>query len=233
MSESKTPLLSNLLIVMAKAPVPGQVKTRLCPQISPGKAAELYRCFLQDRISQMAELKGTELAVAFTPESAFAFFTAQTPDRFQLFAQKGKTLGDRLTRLFSDRFAEGYTAVSVIDSDTPDLESSIMNQSFRLLVSHDVVYGPSRDGGFYLVGLRNPYPALFEEIPWSTAEVLQVSLKKAKKMGLKTALLPERHDIDTYEDLVSFYLRYKDRTTKDNGPGKHTFQYLKQHLYLI
>lgn len=230
MSDIKMPLPSNLLIVMAKAPMPGQVKTRLSPRIPPDKATELYRCLLQDRISQMAELDEPELAIAYTPESAAAYFKARKPDRFRLFAQKGKTLSDRLTRLFSDRFAEGYTAVSVIDSDTPDLESSIMNQSFRLLASHDAVYGPSHDGGFYLVGLRNPHPAIFEEIPWSTPDVLQASLMNAEKLGLKTALLPERRDIDTYDDLVDFYMRYKDRNTKERGPGKHTFRYLKQHL---
>lgn len=218
----------KLLIVMSKAPVPGLVKTRLSPQLTAEKAAECYDCLLKDRISRMALLDDIELAVAYTPASAAAYFSALIPDQFHQFVQQGETLSDRLNRLIADRFAEGYGAVLIIDSDTPDLNNKMINKSFQLLVSNDLVYGPSRDGGYYLVGMKKHYPELFNDIPWSSTDVLKISLKIAGQLGLQTALLPALDDIDTYDDLTRFYRRFKQRGDLD-GPGSLVFRYIEEN----
>ncbi len=128
-----------LLVIVAKAPVPGEVKTRLVPHFSPVEAADLFRCFLQDRIKEMGKLKGIDLAIAFTPAAARETFARITRNGFKLFAQKGEDLGQRLNSVFIEKLARGYDAVSIIDSDTPDLPGAIVEQSFRILMSAPIV----------------------------------------------------------------------------------------------
>ena len=217
-----------LLVVVAKAPVPGQVKTRLIPHLTSEEAADLYRCFLEDRIIAMNSLKGVNLAIAYTPSNARDMFASFSRNEFSLFSQKGRDLGERLNRIFEEKLADGYDAVSIIDSDSPDLPASTVQESFKRLLTQktDVVFGPCHDGGYYLVGMRKPHPQLFCDIPWSTETVLAKTLETAKKIGVKTTLLPRWNDLDTLEDLIVFYNRYKNRSFKTNWPGEKTFGYL-------
>jgi hypothetical protein len=219
-----------LLVVVAKAPVPGEVKTRLIPPFTPQEAANLYRCFLQDRLNETGQLKGIDLAVAFTPETARHIFARITSNGFKLFAQKGENLGQRLNNIFIEKIAQGYDAVSIIDSDTPDLPGFIVEQSFRNLISDnvDAVFGPCDDGGYYLVGMSRPHPQLFEDIPWSTAAVLDITLKRAARLGIRTQLLPGWNDLDTFEDLIDFYARHKNLSPDVKWAGKITFNYLSR-----
>jgi rSAM/selenodomain-associated transferase 1 len=221
---------AKLLVVVAKEPVPGKVKTRFIPQLSPADAAGLYRCSLHDRITEISALNGVDRAIAYTPEDARDTFTELSLDGFELFAQRGKGLGERLNNIFQDNLARGYQAVSIVDSDSPDLPKSIINESFGLLLSKqaEVVLGPCHDGGYYLVGLRKPYPELFRNIPWSTKNVLSTTLEKARKMGLNVRLLSRWNDLDTFEDILEYYNRYKDRPLSKNWPGKKTFVFLSQ-----
>jgi rSAM/selenodomain-associated transferase 1 len=217
-----------LLVVVAKAPVPGKVKTRLIPDFTAGEAADLYRCFLEDRIIAMNSLKGVDLAIAYTPADAAEMFTPFRRNGFCLFSQKGKDLGERLNSIFQEKLADGYDAVSIIDSDSPDLPASTVQESFKRLLSNqtDVVFGPCHDGGYYLVGMRKPHPELFYNIPWSTETVLANTLETAKKVGVKTDLLPWWNDLDIFEDLIVFYNKYKNQSFKSNWPGEKTFGYL-------
>jgi len=219
-----------LLVVVAKAPVPGKVKTRLIPHFTPEEAAALYRCFLQDKITAISTLTGLDLAIAFTPADAGDAFAPFTRNGFELFSQKGKDLGERLNNIFLEKLAGGYDAVSIIDSDSPDLPGSAVEESFKRLLSNqsEVVLGPCRDGGYYLVGMCKPHPELFYDIPWSTDAVLTNTLEKAKKLRVKTGLLPWWNDLDTLEDLVVFYNKYKNQSLKTNWAGEKTFLYLSR-----
>jgi rSAM/selenodomain-associated transferase 1 len=221
---------AKLLVVVAKEPVPGKVKTRLIPQLSPAEAAGLYRCSLHDRITEISALNGVDRAIAYTPADARDTFTELSLDGFELFAQRGKGLGERLNNIFQDNLARGYQAVSIVDSDSPDLPRSIINESFRLLLSKEaeVVLGPCHDGGYYLVGLGKSYPQLFRNIPWSTKNVLSTTLAKAGKMGLDVRLLSRWNDLDTFEDLLEFYNKYKDRKLSEDWAGKQTLAFLSQ-----
>ena len=220
--------LTKLLVVVAKEPVPGKVKTRLFPELSPAIAADLYRCFLRDRIQEVSTLDEVDRAIAYTPEKARDTFTRLALDGFKLFAQQGKHLGERLNNIFMEKLSQGYKAVSIVDSDSADLPKSIIKESFHLLSSKqaEVVFGPCRDGGYYLVGMRKPHPELFHNIPWSTETVLVNTLETAKRIGLKTNLLPWWNDLDTFEDLIVFYNKYKNQSFKSNWPGEKTFGYL-------
>ena len=221
---------NELLVVVAKAPVPGRVKTRFLPELTLEEAADLYQCFIHDRITEISTLDGIDKAIAFTPARARETFAAFTPNGFQLFVQKGEDLGERLINIFLDNFAHGYEAVSIIDSDSPDLPKSIVLESFRILLSDrsDVVFGPCQDGGYYLVGMRKPHSELFKDIPWSTETVLQVTLEKAKKIGIKTELLSSWNDLDTFQDLIAFYEKYKDQKFRKNRVGEKTLSFLSR-----
>ena len=120
---------AKLLVVVAKEPVPGKVKTRFYPALSPIDAAGLYRCFLLDRIAGVSALTGIDIAIAYTPEEARKTFAEFALGGFELFAQRGKNLGERLHNIFLDKFDRGYTAVSIVDSDSPDLPKSVMEYS--------------------------------------------------------------------------------------------------------
>lgn len=222
--------MEKLLVIVAKQPVPGRVKTRLFPKLSPEAAADLYRCFLQDRIKEVSSLNGVDRAIAYTPEAAKETFASLALDGFELFAQRGKHLGERLNNIFLEKLSQGYEAVSIVDSDSPDLPKSLINESFELLLSRqaDIVLGPCYDGGYYLVGMRKPHPELFRNIPWSTENVLSVTLEKAKKMGLNVKLLSIWNDLDTFEDLVEFYNMYKDRLSSKDWVGSKTLTYLSR-----
>ena len=213
---------------MAKEPVAGRVKTRLSPPLTPTEAAGLYGCMLEDRLTEMKTLDGIDLALAYTPEYTEKSFSTVVPKKFTLFYQYGEDLGDKLIHIFKDNLAKGYEAVSVIGSDIPDLTRSIMLKSFNLLFSSpaDVVFGPSIDGGYYLVGMKKNHPELFKEIPWSRDNVLTVSLQKAEQLGLSVALLPRHNDIDTHEDILRFYRQYQNRSLEYDWAGSKTFGFL-------
>ena len=222
--------VEKLLVIVAKQPIPGRVKTRLFPKLSPEAAADLYRCFLQDRIKEVSSLNGVDRAIAYTPGAAKETFASLALDGFELFAQRGKHLGERLNNIFLEKLSQGYEAVSIVDSDSPDLPKSLINESFELLLTRqaDIVLGPCYDGGYYLVGIRKPHPELFRNIPWSTENVLSVTLEKARKMGLNVKLLSIWNDLDTFEDLVEFYNMYKDRLLSKDWVGNKTLTYLSR-----
>ena len=219
-----------LLVVVAKAPVPGEVKTRLHPQLTIDEATDLYRCFLQDRIQEIGQLTKVDLAISYTPEESREYFSRFISNGFHLFPQRGKNLGERLSNIFKDKLADKYDAVSIVDSDTPDLPRSIVQQSFQLLMSNgvDAVFGPCDDGGYYLVAMRRPQPDLFQHIPWSTEAVLATTLERANAIGLKAELLPRWNDLDTFEDLIEFYNRHRHQLSEKNWAGQHTLNYLSR-----
>ncbi|MEE8397525.1 MAG: TIGR04282 family arsenosugar biosynthesis glycosyltransferase, partial [Desulfobacterales bacterium] len=194
----------DILVVMAKAPVSGQVKTRLCPPLSPGQAAAIYDCFLKDRLREMSDLAGCDRAIAYMPQTAMSRFETYANGSFDIFPQRGNDLGNRMHNIFVDRFREGFVGVVIIGSDSPDLPKSIITESFQRLScgKTEVVIGPATDGGYYLVGMKRIYPELFADVPWSTDKVLTTTLEIARSLGLRTDLLPEWSDIDTYHNLL-------------------------------
>jgi len=218
----------SLLIIFAKEPRPGQVKTRLTPPLSPENAARLYRCFLEDILEEMARLPGLSLALAYTPDTALNFFKELTPAGVILFPQEGPGLGERLVHAFDRGFAANLGTVLVRNSDSPDLPGESMLAAARALDSGqaDLVLGPSPDGGYYLVGLNAPRPELFREMNWSTPGVLPETLARAANLSLTVHLLPAWPDIDTLGDLQTFI----QRPPLPGAPGGRTYQYAQELL---
>jgi len=225
-----------IVVIVAKEPLPTRVKTRLCPNISPDGAAELYTLFVQDMAGEMFGLTESagdpssciSVAVAYTPEESQAAFEAILPVSIPLFPQWGADLGERLLHIFEEMCGKGYDQVHIINSDSPDMPRSLIRESAKLLGAPqtDLVLGPCADGGYYLIGLKRPVPELFREIPWSTDRVLGMTLERARGLGLSCALLDPWYDIDTYGDLVRFLDRNRNRKSDDYGPGWRTLKYL-------
>ncbi len=209
------------LIIMAKEPVPGKVKTRLAPPFSPEEAARLYRCLLEDTVDLVRSIPGARGGVAFSPASAAGWFRSLMPAGFLLLPQPRGGLGNRLEKIFQTMFAGGARAACLINSDGPDLPPAYLGEAFRLLEEDgvDAVFGPNPDGGYYLVGLRAAAP-IFRGIPWSTGRVLEVSLAKARRAELQTATLPPWPDLDTLEDLREAFNRWRSGAAT---PPRRTF----------
>jgi hypothetical protein len=228
--------MKAIVVIVAKEPLPAQVKTRLCPHLSASRAAELYTLFIQDMVDEMSRLRESasdpsscvSVAIAYTPEESEAAFEAILPVPVPLFPQQGADLGQRLLHVFEKLCGKGYDQVHIINSDSPDMPRSLISESTKLLESPqtDLVLGPCADGGYYLIGLKEPVPELFREIPWSTDRVLEMTLERARTTGLSCALLEPWYDIDTFGDLTLFLERNRERKGDGYAPGWRTLKYL-------
>ncbi len=192
------------MAIMAKVPIPGEVKTRLCPPLSPEQAAALARCFLQDRVEQITGVETAEPIVAFTPPERADDLRRLLPRGARLVPQNGADLGARLDRLLTDLLAEGHPGAVAVDADSPSLPTAFLRRACARLLEGtvDVVVGPCEDGGYYLIGLRAPTPELFRDMPWSTPAVLDETLARVRRLGLRLELLPPWFDVDRGEDLA-------------------------------
>jgi uncharacterized protein len=190
------------LVVFAKAPRAGAVKTRLCPPLSPAAAARLYRCFLLDTLDQVRAVDGITPVIAYAPRRARAFFAAAQP-RTRLLPQTGSDLGARMANAFARLFARGFEAVVIVGADSPTLPPGRLRAAIRALAADatDGVIGPSEDGGYYLIGLRAPCPELFVGVPWGTDRVLDDTRRKAERARRRLRSLPGWYDVDTLDDL--------------------------------
>jgi uncharacterized protein len=201
--------MTALLIIFAKEPRPGQVKTRLSPPLSPETAAQLYYCFILDILEEMARVPEVRLAVAFSPVTARGFFRRLAPPGTNLFPQEGRDLGERMARAFARSFAAGFGPMLLRGSDVPDLPAAMVSEAQAVLAAGQaqVVLGPATDGGYHLVGLTAPQPALFQGPVWSSRTVLTDTLRLARQLGLRVHLLDPWPDIDTGDDLQTFLNR--------------------------
>lgn len=210
-------MLDSLLVV-AKRPLPGQTKTRLCPPMSGQQAADLYECFLRDTLQLMRSVPGVRHTIGFLPEDAQDYFRQLAPD-MELICQRGDSLGDRLDDLLTRALADGAARAIVMDSDSPTLPVEYIHLAFGHLATADVVIGPTQDGGYYLIGMKEPHPGLLRQVRMSTPQVLSDTLALAQSAGVTVALLPAWYDVDTAADLHKLRAEIAGIT---NGVAQHT-----------
>jgi len=214
------------VVIMAKLPVPGTTKTRLCPPLTPDQAAELSEALLKDTVRLVSSVRGIEMAVAVSPTSAVDQMRQLLPGCARIFAVEGASIGDCLSSAMDRLFSEGFYRVAALNADSPTLPAAYLEQAAKLLESHDVVLGPAEDGGYYLIGLRRPQPRLFEGIAWSTDQVASQTLARAAALGLTVARLPGWYDVDTPAELER--LR-KELVTQPRGIAPCTRAFLARH----
>jgi rSAM/selenodomain-associated transferase 1 len=194
---------ANALAVMAKAPVPGTVKTRLAPPLTQEQAAELYLALLSDQLEHLTELGAADLYVAFTPSDAMPLIASIAPAGYRCFAQRGGDLGERMNEVLAELWRRGHRNLILIGSDLPPVPLNTFHDGFAQLSAGEkrVVLGPSSDGGYYLIGMNPPVPEIFSGMTWSHEHVLEVTTDKLTGLGIDFGLLPEWFDVDTVEDL--------------------------------
>ena len=189
------------LVIFAKEPVAGHVKTRLAPQLGLKGSAVLYEAFLKDTFDLARRVDCHQRFVAYDAGNAPARFIRKEAHGFRFFKQTGKNLGERMHNTFArlDRRSKG--SMVIIGSDSPHLSVGFIQSAFERLLDSDVVIGPSIDGGYYLVGLNRPCREIFEDIPWSSNKVLDRTIKTIKKIKKKCELLPLWYDVDDQNSL--------------------------------
>ncbi len=208
--------MKKALLVIAKQPVAGRVKTRLGALFSPETKAEFYLCLMLDTFALAERVPDVDRVVLFAPEHAETYFRRLAPG-FQLHPQRGADLGARLLHAFEDYFDKGYTHVVILDSDSPTLPESYLANAFTLLEENDVVLGPCDDGGYYLVGAKAPHPELFA-IQMSTPRVFAETAARAQAAGLKLGALHGWYDIDYAPDVH----RLESEVRRDGSLNRHT-----------
>jgi len=193
--------LNRTLVIMAKAPRPGMVKTRLMESLPLPAVTALYRCLLEDTLALATSLKSVEVAV-MCPESDQEELANVLGNTVQVVAQRGQGLAAGLTSVFRHFTAPGRQQVIAFNSDSPHLAPSILNSAFEILATHDVVVGPTHDGGYYLVGAKAAHTALFESDGMGTGSALDRLLTRAKALELSIGFTEPFYDIDIANDLI-------------------------------
>jgi rSAM/selenodomain-associated transferase 1 len=219
--------ISDHLILFARYPEPGTAKTRLIPALGAEGAAALYREMTEHTLNQVqqwvdlpseGQMKSanSQVEVRFTGGTQ-AMMQDWLGPNWTYVAQGTGDLGDRLMRSLQAACEIGATRIVIIGTDCPELDADLLHQAFALLTQHDLVLGPALDGGYYLIGVRQFWPELFQHIAWSTAAVLQQTLAIGQQLGLQIALLPQRSDVD-YPDDLAIWQRVKESTLGQGVP---------------
>jgi len=198
---SHSPGSDRILVIMAKAPRPGSVKTRLSSSIPPEAVADFYRCLLEDTLALARSLKNVEVAI-MCPLSDLNDLVHLARNRAAVVAQNGEGLAAGLTSVFS-RFSGARPHRTIaFNSDSPHLPPSVLEDAFETLATHDVVVGPTHDGGYYLVGAKISYPTLFANDGMGTSTALERLLSRTRNLQLSVGLADSFYDIDIAEDLT-------------------------------
>jgi uncharacterized protein len=220
------------LAVMAKAPKAGHVKTRLSPPLDSHQAAALNIAFLRDTLACLKEVEASASAnvvISYTPVGEEANFAGIVPNDVALIPQRGEGFGERLQYTAEDLFGAGFSAVCLIDSDSPTVPRDAYVKAVQRLLADEncVVLGPSDDGGYYLLGVNGSHPRLFEDITWSTAVVAEQTKQRARESDLPLYLLPMWFDVDDLQTLIRLY-----RELLVSEPGHEGFAAIHTGDYL-
>src|SRR5689334_5458461 len=213
----------RVLVIMAKAPRPGAVKTRLAPCLSPEAVTAFYCCLLDDTLVLARSLGDVEVAI-MCPGSDVNELAQLAGSDSRVVAQTGEGLAAGLTSVFA-RFAEGHPRrIIAFNSDSPHLARSVLEDAFETLSAHDVVVGPTHDGGYYLVGAKAFHPALFAHDGMGTSTALERLLSRAQALKLSVGFVDVFYDIDVAEDLT----RLAAELSPAPARAPHTAAWLKQ-----
>jgi len=188
----------SLLIIFVKNLVPGHVKTRLAEEIGIDGALDVYQ-YLVEHTAEITEALDVDKAVFYSEYVEIEDIWDDS--QYKLLIQKGKSLGERMSNAFQKSFETGYKKVVIIGSDSIEISEKHLNEAFKQLDENDYVIGPARDGGFYLLGMKEPTPAFFDGKKYGHDKVLKELLEEVAKTQKEFFLLDELSDIDTFQDL--------------------------------
>lgn len=196
----------NILLIFIKNPRLGKVKTRLAQNIGEQQALKVYQQLLKITHAVVSPLH-CRRQIWYSDFISNDYWQA---DKYDKRLQKGNNLGERMRNAFHQAFADGCQKTVIIGSDCAELTTKIIENAFRKLDDHDIVIGPSKDGGYYLLGMTSFYEDLFSSIPWSTPTVYQQTIGRANELDLSYYNLPTLNDIDTKQDLTKSDINLRD-----------------------
>ena len=229
----------SALALMTKAPRAGNVKTRLVPPLTNEEAAQLNRCFLQDTGAAISVCcRGLTRSnsgpiargiAVYTPVGAESDYADILPADFSLLPQRGENFGERLYFAAEDLFKCGFDSVCLIDSDSPTIPAENFVKAMELLSlpGDHIVLGPCDDGGYYLIGLKQLHPGVFEQIDWSTERVLEQTIRRATQIGVGVHELPRGLDVDDHAALRRLCSELLGKNARDNV-APQTQQFLRE-----
>jgi rSAM/selenodomain-associated transferase 1 len=197
----------------------------MCPPLTPTEATRLYEALLKDSIALVSSLEGIDLAIAITPPETTSYFKRIAPPGTLLLPVECIDIGDCLTQALGNLLEMSYPKVLAFNADGPTLPQEHIPTAVQMLDECDVVFGPSEDGGYYLVGLKQLHPELFTNITWSTPQVLSQTMDKIEALGLRAGLLPPWYDVDTDSDLARLQ---EELTALPNDRLIYTRQFLEK-----
>jgi hypothetical protein len=204
-SASETAVRSSpterVLVIMAKAPRPGTVKTRLVPSLSPAAATDFYCCLLNDTLVLARSLNDVKVAI-MCPDTDVSELAQLAGREASVVAQKGEGLAAGLTSVFAHFVGSRKRRVIAFNGDSPHLPRSVLEDAFETLAAHDVVVGPTPDGGYYLVGAKASHPTLFAGDGLGTSSALEGLLSRARTLDLSVGFADSFYDIDVADDLI-------------------------------
>jgi uncharacterized protein len=201
------------ILIFLRMPQPGKVKTRLAAHIGDHPAAALYRLFITD-ILETVKLLQLPVYLCFYPNGQKDSLCSWLGNRHTYWEQSGEDLGERMKNAFFRAFNSGIRQAILIGTDTPDLPITILRESFNALAAHDLVIGPSLDGGYYLIGFNaNKFlPQVFSRISWGEGDVFHRTMAIISGRAASSYQLPIWQDIDNYDDLMAFAKRAVGQT---------------------
>ena len=199
--------VANALLIFLRWPEPGAVKTRLARDIGDQEAAEVYRRLAESTLDAARALANRCRTVTFyTPQERGKDIERWVGPDFEYVPQIEGDLGSRMAAAFRYVFEAGAGCAVIIGTDCPFITPDLLDRSFHLLDENDIVIGPAKDGGYYLLGMKVLRKELFEGIPWSSSEVFPTTLDRIRRAGWSCAQLPELFDVDRVEDLRAWEL---------------------------
>ena len=216
----------NALLIFAKYPDPGKVKTRMQPQVSAQDAADLYRAMVEDLYISFDHSGDFNTIVYFTPESKRSAFKNWLGSGVSLKNQCDGNLGDKLGTAFKSCFNDGYKKVIAIGGDCVTITAEEISRAFETLETDDAVIGPTEDGGYYLIGTAEMIPGLFDTIAWSTELVFTQTIQKLKSSSLRFTVLEKKFDIDTVQDAERLF-------QKIGGTNRSNLKQMPEMTYKI
>jgi hypothetical protein len=197
---------NNLLVIFAREPEPGKVKTRLARDIGDDAASALYDLMLRHVFKNVVSLS-YDIEIWKTSESGTVYFAELIPEAIIMDQPEGN-IGERMSRAFRSGFAGGYRKICITGTDCPGVSSRDIFKAFDILKNNELALAPSFDGGYYLIGLSKFHPELFEGISWSTGSVMSETIEKARLLNIAYGSLAAMEDIDDISGLRNYILKY-------------------------
>ncbi|MEK6776332.1 MAG: TIGR04282 family arsenosugar biosynthesis glycosyltransferase [bacterium] len=196
---------SRSILIFAKEPRPGFVKTRMCPPWSPLQAAELSLCFIRDTLLAASRVQDASPYLFVDPPEAISFFRDIAPAGFVIIPQQGDGFTERCAHSVKEAFRRGHTEIVQIGTDTPQIRAEHIEAAFGLLVEYNIGFGPTEDGGYYLLSLSRPAIEIYDGVVMGRDTVGKKMLANARRLGLRIKILDEWIDADTHADLSALH----------------------------